>query len=479
MRPPDRHSLWGLTEAAGLPPGRFVSDATGHVALADLAAGSTLGRDPASLRGRTVLLSCDRQLPAALALPQLDGVARRVLLCPPDLAPEHLPAVIAEAGVDTIVSDGTGPAAHPSAGITPAGITPAGITMVACGDAIRPAGPGVRRDQETGHDQETEWLLFTSGTTGRPKLVVHTLASLTGPLQDGPVAAGDAVWSTFYDIRRYGGLQILLRALLGGGSLVLSQQGESPGAFLARAATAGVTHILGTPSHWRRALMSPEIGRLAPRYVRLSGEGADQAILNQLAQTFPGAGLTHAYASTEAGVGFEVTDGREGFPAVLIGTRSGATEIKVADGSLRLRSPRGASRYLGDGGRLADAEGFIDTGDMVIQRGDRCYFAGRREGIINVGGQKVHPEEVEAVINRHPAVHMAQVRGRPSPITGAIVVADVVLRPSAAPVPFEAVRAEILAACRAAFPPHKVPAMLRQVPSLAIAASGKLARTHG
>ena len=52
---------------------------------------------------------------------------------------------------------------------------------------------------------------------------------------------------------------------------------------------------------------------------------------------------------------------------------------------------------------LADEDGFVDTGDMLELRGDRYYFAGRREGIINVGGQKVHPEEVEAVINRHPA----------------------------------------------------------------------------
>ena len=53
---------------------------------------------------------------------------------------------------------------------------------------------------------------------------------------------------------------------------------------------------------------------------------------------------------------------------------------------------------------LTDADGFVDTGDMVELRGDRYYFVGRRGGIINIGGLKVHPEEIEAVINRHPAV---------------------------------------------------------------------------
>jgi acyl-CoA synthetase (AMP-forming)/AMP-acid ligase II len=86
----------------------------------------------------------------------------------------------------------------------------------------------------------------------------------------------------------------------------------------------------------------------------------------------------------------------------------------------------------------------------------------------------VHPEEVEAVLNQHPAVQMARVHGRKSPITGAIVVADVVLRSEADRL--EAIRDDILESCRRALPPHKVPATLTEVPGLEIAGSGKLAR---
>jgi acyl-coenzyme A synthetase/AMP-(fatty) acid ligase len=111
----------------------------------------------------------------------------------------------------------------------------------------------------------------------------------------------------------------------------------------------------------------------------------------------------------------------------------------------------------------------------VELRDGRYYFVGRREGQINVGGQKVHPEEVEAVINQHPGVRMSRVRARPSPITGALVVADVVLDDQDAA--FAPLREAILERCRAALPAHKVPAMLRQVPSLAMAESGKLVRT--
>ena len=88
-------------------------------------------------------------------------------------------------------------------------------------------------------------------------------------------------------------------------------------------AATGVTHLTGTPSHWRRALMSPANSQIAPRYVRLSGEIADQAVLDSLKARFPDAAIGHAYASTEAGVGFEVTDGLEGFPASFIGRPTG------------------------------------------------------------------------------------------------------------------------------------------------------------
>jgi acyl-coenzyme A synthetase/AMP-(fatty) acid ligase len=280
------------------------------------------------------------------------------------------------------------------------------------------------------------------------------------------------VWGTFYDIRRYGGLQILLRALLGHASLVLSDADEDVADFLGRLGRHGVTHLTGTPSHWRRALMSPANAAINPRYVRLSGEIADQAILDSLKARFPGVPVGHAYASTEAGVGFEVTDGLEGFPTAYL-DRDGPVQMKIADGTLRIRSPRGASRYVG--GELALVEdGWVDTTDMIEERGGRCYFAGRTGGIINVGGLKINPEEVEAVINRLPGVRMSRVSGRKSPITGSIVVADVV--PAGAVNDNKTFKDGILAACRAALPAFKVPAQLRLVEKLELTPGGKLSR---
>jgi acyl-coenzyme A synthetase/AMP-(fatty) acid ligase len=218
--------------------------------------------------------------------------------------------------------------------------------------------------------------------------------------------------------------------------------------------------------------MSGAAAGFLPAYVRLSGEIADQAVLDGLGHAFPSASIGHAYASTEAGVGFAVNDGKEGFPASLVGVNRDGVEMKVADGSLRIRSRQTAHAYVGhDVAALCDGDGFVDTGDMVELRGDRYYFVGRRGGIINIGGLKVHPEEIEAVINRHPDVRMSRARSRKSPITGAIVVAEIVLAGGS-----DAVRNEILSNCRASLAPHKVPATIRVVENLDVTPAGKLAR---
>ncbi len=455
-------SLLELAIKSGLGPDRFLADRIARVELRQLVGGTTLGIAVSELRGRTVLLHIGRQLSAALALLELDGIASRIVICPPDLAVSQLPSIIEKAGVDIMLCD-------IGAQLTPDFDAKA---VEFCGLPIAPADPPPR-------DRVTEWLLFTSGTTGIPKMAIHTLQSLTGAVHTRPDLKNASIWSSFYDIRRYGGLQILFRALTSGGAMVLSDANESVADFLDRIGKAGVTHISGTPSHWRRALMSPTIDKISPSYVRLSGEIADQIILNSLKAAFPVASISHAFASTEAGVAFDVRDGLAGFPAAWIGRSDDGVEMRIKNDSLHIRSSRCSTRYAGEQTKnLQDEEGFVDTGDMVKLQGERYFFSGRREGVINVGGLKVHPEEIEAVINMHPAVRMSRAKAKSSPITGAIVVADIVLQNSdgftkdAA----QSLRNEILQTCRENLPAHKVPVILREVPDLEITAAGKLFR---
>jgi len=463
MRQPAPESLWHRLSATGNLANRWLCGADASLSLEALTRASSLGSRLDELRGRSVLVTTKDQLPASVALIELDGIARRLILCPPDLPPEYVPSIIATASVDAVV--GEPPAAEPRADSV--------ACFVTCTASLAPGAP----DRRAG--EQTEWILLTSGTTGVPKLVVHSLSSLAGAIEGAVTRGSRAVWTTFYDIRRYGGLQILLRAMLGGGSMVFSSAREPVASFLVRAGKCGVTHISGTPSHWRRALMSQSTRGIAPCYVRLSGEIADQAILDHLRATYPQAYIAHAFASTEAGVAFDVGDGLTGFPASLTGELGTGVEMRVADGSLRIKSSRTAHGYLGSPAEpLHDADGFVDTGDMVELRSGRYYFVGRRGGIINIGGLKVHPEEVEAVINRHPCVQMSLVKARKNPITGAIVVADIVVDTAAGAPASEGLKSEILAACRQVLARHKVPTAIRFVPALEVSASGKLARPH-
>jgi acyl-CoA synthetase (AMP-forming)/AMP-acid ligase II len=440
--------------------GRTLSDAHTSVSLTDILSQTVLAGRLRELTGRSVLLKVSDQLRSGLAMIELDGIGRRMLLCPPDLNPTHLGALIADAGIDAVVTD------------EPDRWAGTGIALVVTAQLPLVSTVPVQTERAT------EWLMLTSGTSGVPKIVGHTLEALTGAIVAEDPARGPApVWATFYDIRRYGGLQIFLRAILSGGSMVLSDPHEALADHVTRLSARGVSHISGTPSHWRKLLMSGSAAKFGPRYVRLSGEIADQAVLDGLKTAFPQASVGHAYASTEAGVGFAVNDGLEGFPADYLGNRNGV-EMKVVDGSLRIRSSRTAHAYIGrDASALADNDGFVDSGDMVELRGERYYFVGRRGGIINIGGLKVHPEEIEAAINRHPDVRMSRAKSRKSPITGGIVVADVILTEGTDPARAKEIRDQILDHCRALLASHKVPAVIRFVDALDVTPAGKLART--
>src|SRR5262245_49342204 len=177
-----RDKLGSASDCAG----RWLWGRTTGVRLDDLLRGTTLcGRLP-ELAGRSVLIATDDQLAAALALIELDGVARRLVIGTPGLTSEHVSAVIANGGVDAIVSD-----RDPENG------GDFGVPLyVKCGPVM------ARGERVEAKPRTTEWVLLTSGTTGVPKMPVHTFASLTAPIKSGQHQESDVVWGTFYDMRR-------------------------------------------------------------------------------------------------------------------------------------------------------------------------------------------------------------------------------------------------------------------------------------
>lgn len=297
-------------------------------------------------------------------------------------------------------------------------------------------------------------VVATSGSTGEPKLVVHTFAGLSAHASAVHQRLGfdrsRDRWLACLPLAHMGGLGVVARSLIDDVPLELAT-GPDPASLaagLARGAT--LTSLVPTaidridPTPWRRILL---------------GGSAD-------ATTRP-ANVVRTYGSTESGGGV-VYGGRplDGF------------EVAVGmDGRIRLRGPSlargvhdpatGALRPVGD------PEGWLDTGDIGTWDGDRLVVLGRADDLIISGGENVWPGPVEDRLRSHPAVAEVAVVGRPDPEWGQIVVALVVARSGLRP-SLDSLRAHV----REAMPAHAAPRAVEIVESLPRTALGKLRRTE-
>lgn len=247
--------------------------------------------------------------------------------------------------------------------------------------------------------------LQTSGTTGAAKLIFHCWASLK-PTQ---VQSGKrSRWLLCYHPMSFAGVQVILQALLSGDTLIAATTQDIKAK--ARLATEQrVTCLSLTPSLFRAMAMCwqqqiPELKRIT-----FGGEICEQSTLDLCHQLFPAAEIRHIYALTEAGVVFSVKDGKAGFPASWLEQSWNGWTLQLQDQQLCL------SRNTQ----------FIFTGDNICQEQDRCFFSGRLDNIVNVGGHKVDMEQLERQLLQLPAVLDVRVYAKKSPITGYIIAAEI------------------------------------------------------
>jgi acyl-CoA synthetase (AMP-forming)/AMP-acid ligase II len=323
--------------------------------------------------------------------------------------------------------------------------------------------------------------LLTSGTTGKPKAARHSWASLARPVRRGDPAAGRR-WLLTYRPNLYAGLQVALQCLANQGTLVVPRAGASPPEIACVMAEQKVECASGTASYWRRLLLfaDREVLRQVPlRQVTLGGEVVDQEVLRGVAAAFPAARIVHVYATTELGRCFSVSDGRAGFPAAFLGAVSpDGVELRVVDGELHVRSANAMEAYEDRPGVASPARPWaradlMPTGDLVEVRGDRVFFVGRRSDVINVGGNKVHPAEVERVLRAVPGLGDVRVYARPSSIAGQLVACDVVPEAGVDPVQL---RRALVRRCADGLLPFQRPRVIQVVDEIAVSASGKVLR---
>lgn len=318
------------------------------------------------------------------------------------------------------------------------------------------------RDVSVAGGVATRWRLYTSGTSGTPKPVTHDLASLARTIRR--TASVGRRWGLLYAPDRMAGVQVTLQALAEGGVLLDATHAGSIADQFGWLGRHGCTALSGTPSMWRRALQSGAGLGMDLEQVTLGGEIADQLVLDALRRQFPRARVTHVFASTETGAAFSVNDGLEGFPASYLSSPPNGIRLEVRGGILHVHAP---------GASAAGPYGFASTGDVVEVAGDRVLFRGRESGVVNVGGVKVWPEQVEATLRSHPAVLDTVVSGRRNPLSGWILTASVVPADGSDP---RSLPAQLRSFCADRLTSAEVPAVVKIVPNVAMARSGKAVR---
>ncbi|WP_121628147.1 AMP-binding protein [Poseidonibacter antarcticus] len=321
---------------------------------------------------------------------------------------------------------------------------------------------------------ETQWVVPTSGTTNNPKLISHTFESLTKTSKKNIELGSKYIWGLTFDIYRFSGIQVFLQALSGGSSIIIPESNYSMKETIELFVQNKSNIISATPSFWRKVLMTKESDNLSLKRATLGGEISDQSILTALKNKFRDVKLTHIYASTEVGVGFAVTDEKAGFPLEYIENGIGDIKLKVDNNSLLWINPgTKIQNYIAKESMYSD-DGFINTGDLVKIENNRVYFSGRESGSINVGGNKVQPEEIEATLLNSNLVQTTYVYAKNNPMMGSLVCADVI--PKDSEIDKTVLKKQILEYCRKNLENFKIPVLLKIVNDIEITQSGKIKR---
>ena len=303
---------------------------------------------------------------------------------------------------------------------------------------------------QTGEAIPGQITVLTSGTTGLLKLIPHRWETLNTYSKVSKLPIN--TWFVPYQIGSYAWYQMISLGLFKQGQSLAFADFNDLGKSFAEALPK-ITAISSTPTFWRMQMMNIEhsIFESSPlKTISLGGEIVDQAILDELKNLYPTAQIRHIFASSEAGASIVTTDGIAGFPeSYLVDDDSKTIGIKIDEGMLHIKSPY--STVYAETGQLE----WVNTGDLVERRNGRVFILGRAGNkMINVGGMKAFPSDIEAHLLSHPAISWAQVYPKRAPFIGNLAAAKVVLNQT---LDKETAEEELTKFCNASLAEYAVP----------------------
>jgi len=292
-------------------------------------------------------------------------------------------------------------------------------------------------------------LLFSSGTSGEPKAAVHDFVYL---LEKFRARRSAMTTLNFLLFDHWGGLNTLLHTLSNSG-LTVTVRDRSPESVCRLIEEFSVDLLPATPTFLNLMLISGAYRNFDHSSLKVISYGAEpmpQTTLDRLKQVFPAIILQQTYGLIEVGV-LRSKSKENGSLWVRIGGEG--FETRVVDGMLQIKTKSTILGYLNAPSPITD-DGWFMTGDAVEQDGEYFRILGRKSEIINVGGEKVYPVEVESVIQTMNNVLEVTVYGEKNPLIGNLVCAKVRL---AQPADSQEFSAALKSYCAARLDRFKVP----------------------
>ena len=309
-------------------------------------------------------------------------------------------------------------------------------------------------------NSKSKITIFTSGTTGQPKEVVHSISTLTRSVRVGEKYRNQT-WAYAYNPTHMAGLQVFFQAFENLNTLVnvFNQPREY---VYHQIQENAITHISATPTFYRLLLPYERAYENVVR-VTLGGEKSDQHLYDSIKKIFPNARINNVYASTEAGTLFAAKGDCFQIPELA------RDKYKVVDGELLIHKS-----LLGSSSSFKFTEDFYHSGDLiewVDETAGLFRFKSRKNELINVGGYKVNPNEVETAIMDIEGVKQAMVYGRANSILGNVLCAEVVLEPGS-----EMQELDIKKHLSSLLQDFKIPRKIKFVDEISLTRTGKKKR---
>ena len=268
-------------------------------------------------------------------------------------------------------------------------------------------------------------ILFSSGTTGEPKIILHDLDELISSYSSNKIKDINSLLFLAFD--HIGGIDTLFRLLSIGGTLTIPE--DSNAENICRLIEKHRVNVLPASPTFLNLIL---IGELHEKYdlssLKIIGYGAEsmpEYVLQRLNNVFPGVDIQQKFGTSETNAVKILSRSAKSTDFKIIDPN---VDYKIIDGELWLKSKNQIKEYLNFASDNFTPDGWFKTGDIVEKFSDGYIrIKGRKKEVINVGGEKVLPLEVENILLEIPEIKECIVYPEDNPITGQMVVADVIL----------------------------------------------------